>query len=97
MTNVVKLQTSRRFLIGQAVLNAAHKHFAWGIEQFGIARVLNKILEGDDLVRAGFYIEVCDEFEALSLNYVEAPADHAFTDQDFAGMEAALYEGRAFL
>ena len=84
MTNVVKLQTSRRFLITQAVLNAADKHFTFCIKRFGIGAVLQKILDGDDTVRAGFYLEVCEEFDELNRTYEEAPDDCAFTDPDFA-------------
>ena len=83
MSNVMQFPTPRGLLIEQAVKDAANKHFAWGIQQFGMARVMQKILDGDDLVRAGFYIEVCDEFETLSANYVPPTPDYAVTDSDF--------------
>lgn len=86
MSNVVQLSPSRRFLITQAVLNAADKHFTFCIKTFGIGNVLQKILDGDDTVRAGFYLEVCDEFYVLTSIYGEGrqEADSAFTDPDFA-------------
>lgn len=85
--NVIQLSTSRRFLVTQAVLNAADKHFTLCIQKFGIGQVLQKILDGDDTVRAGFYLEVCEEFDSLSRTYDEAPDDCAFTDPEF---EAAV-------
>lgn len=84
MTNVIQLTTSRRFLVSQAVLNAADKHFTFCIKKYGIAQVLQKIMDGDDTVRAGFYLEVCEEFDTPSRIYNEAPDDDAFTDPDLA-------------
>jgi len=92
MTNVIHLQTSRRFLVTQAVLNAADKHFTFCVKRFGIAAVLKKIIEGDDTVRAGFYLEVCDEFDNLSRTYEEVPDDFGATDPEMEGLlTAGLY------
>lgn len=85
MAQVVQLQTSRRFLIGQAVLNAADKHFPWGVKNLGVATVLRKI-EAVPGYQPLFAAEVCRQYAILSGTYAEEPEefdDFCFTDPDF--------------
>lgn len=85
MTNVVPF-TSRQFLIGQAVLNAAQEHFPWGVKHFGVAHVLRNICGSDPAILGHFHCEVVAEYNKLCGAYVEAEIEDDFCvlDPDFA-------------
>lgn len=101
MTNVIQLKpkVSRDFMIGQSVKNAAAKHWPWGVQHFDTEKVLRDVMAATDWQIGFFADEVRLEYLILSDLYEEVPDvdDHGFTDGDYAGFEAALHEGRAFL
>jgi hypothetical protein len=82
MTNVITF-TSRQFLVGQAVLNAANAFYPHGVRKKGVAVILRLLVRGDPRALNDFHGEVIAQYQKLTGTYSEAD-DCAFTDPDFA-------------